>query len=36
MFEKKINLIDADLEDEIVLETLTKKEEAERKTEKLI
>ncbi len=34
--EKKINLIDADLEDEIVLETLTKKEEAERKKEKLL
>ena len=34
--DKKIKMIDADMQDEIVLEYLTKKEEAERKLEKVI
>jgi len=34
--DKKIKMIDADMQDEIVLEYLTKKEETERKLEKLI
>lgn len=34
--EKQLNMLDSDLEDETILETITKKDEAERKRDKII